>query len=55
MAKKGNRFEFSMTCSTCKRANYRTTKNKINSGTERMLLKKYCPQCMKTTEHKENK
>lgn len=55
MAKKGNRFEFSMTCTVCKRNNYRTSKNKINSGTERLVLSKYCGQCRKTTEHKEVK
>jgi large subunit ribosomal protein L33 len=55
MAKKGNRFEFSMLCTTCKRTNYRTSKNKINSGSERKLLNKYCPQCKKATEHKEVK
>lgn len=55
MAKKGNRIEFSIICGECKRTNYRTEKNKINSGTDRMMLKKYCPQCRKTTEHKEAK
>ena len=55
MAKKGNRFEFSLTCPECKRNNYRTTKNKINSGTDRMVLNKYCKQCMKATAHKEVK
>lgn len=54
MAKKGNRFEFNAVCTVCKRSNYRTEKNKINDP-ERLTLKKYCPQCKVTTEHKEAK
>lgn len=54
MAKKGNRFEFSAVCTVCKRSNYRTEKNKINDP-ERLILKKFCETCRKTTEHKEAK
>ncbi len=54
MAKKGNRFELSLACVTCKRQNYRTTKNKINDP-ERLSSQKFCAQCRKTTEHKEVK
>jgi len=55
MAKKGNRIEFSIACANCKRTNYRTEKNRINSGNDRMVFQKFCPQCRKVTEHKEVK
>lgn len=54
MAKKGNRIEFSLACVNCKRENYRTEKNKINT-TDRLVLQKFCSQCRKVTEHKEAK
>lgn len=55
MAKKGeNRERIDLQCTECKEINYRTEKNKKNT-TERLDMKKYCPKCRKTTEHKEKK
>ncbi len=55
MAKKGEvRENVTLVCSVCKAENYRTPKNKRNTP-ERLELKKYCPKCKKTTEHKEKK
>lgn len=52
MAKKTNRILIGLQCSVCKSSNYVTTKNKINDP-EKLVLKKYCKVCKKTTEHKE--
>ena len=52
MAKSKNRDIITLECSTCKRRNYTTTKNKKNNS-ERMTLNKYCQFCRKHTEHKE--
>ncbi|MCD6451676.1 MAG: 50S ribosomal protein L33 [Acidobacteria bacterium] len=41
-----------LACSSCKRRNYTTTKNKKKTP-ERLELKKYCPFCRKHTVHKE--
>jgi large subunit ribosomal protein L33 len=41
-------------CTTCKRRNYSTTKNK-KKQTARVEYKKYCPWCNKRTSHKETK
>lgn len=44
----------SMACTTCKRRNYSTTKNRRKSS-ERLELSKYCRFCRKHTPHKESK
>jgi len=54
MAKKGNRILIGLVCSECKKQNYVTEKNKINTP-DPLELKKYCPQCRKKTLHKEKK
>ena len=55
MAKKGDvRDNVTLVCSVCSEENYRTPKNKRNTP-ERLELKKYCPKCKKTTDHKEKK
>jgi large subunit ribosomal protein L33 len=41
-------------CSTCKRRNYSTTKNKKNTP-DKLEIKKYCPWCRSHTPHKEVK
>ncbi|MBI2095037.1 MAG: 50S ribosomal protein L33 [Candidatus Omnitrophica bacterium] len=41
-------------CTTCRRRNYTSTKNK-KAHTERLELKKFCPFCRKHTVHKEQK
>lgn len=53
MAKKGEkRTLIALVCQVCKRQNYITEKNKINT-TEKLVLKKYCLRCKKRTDHKE--
>ena len=55
MAKKTEDRELvTLTCSECKNANYRVSKNKKNT-TDRLNLNKYCSKCRKTTLHKESK
>jgi len=55
MAKKNeNRELVTLTCSECKTANYRVSKNKKNT-TDRLNLNKFCSKCRKVTEHKESK
>lgn len=55
MAKKGEAREFTtLKCSECGNENYRTSKNKRNTP-ERLDIKKHCPNCNKTTNHKEKK
>ena len=44
----------SMACTSCKRRNYSTTKNRRKSS-ERLELSKYCRFCRKHTPHKESK
>jgi large subunit ribosomal protein L33 len=44
----------SMACTSCKRRNYSTTKNRRKSS-ERLELNKYCRFCRKHTAHKESK
>jgi large subunit ribosomal protein L33 len=53
MAKKGPRQLIAFVCTVCKRQNYLSEKNKINKP-EKLVLKKYCKACRKTTEHKES-
>lgn len=43
-----------LSCETCKRKNYTTTKNKKNVK-DKLKLKKYCKWCKKHTAHKETK
>ncbi len=43
-----------LTCSSCGRSNYHTTKNK-RTMTEKFAIKKFCPSCRKHHEHKEGK
>lgn len=58
MAKKGNRVQVIMECTTCRQSEvpgvsrYVTVKNRRNS-TERIELKKYCRFEKKHTVHKE--
>lgn len=53
MAKKGeHRVKVGLVCTVCKNRNYITERNKINT-TEKLLLKKFCSFCRKTTDHKE--
>ena len=54
MAKKGSRVLIGLVCEICKKQNYVTIKNKINT-TEALKLKKYCNKCQKQTLHKEKK
>lgn len=53
MAKKSARVLLKLQCPVCSRQNYVTDKNKTNTP-DKLVLKKYCPQCRKHTEHKEN-
>ncbi len=41
-------------CTTCRRRNYSSLKNK-KAHPERIELKKFCPFCRKHTVHKEQK
>jgi large subunit ribosomal protein L33 len=43
-----------MTCDSCGRANYTTTKNK-RTMSEKFEIKKFCPVCRKHYPHKEGK
>ena len=43
-----------MTCGSCGRANYTTTKNK-RTMSEKFEIKKYCPVCRVHHPHKEGK
>lgn len=43
-----------LVCTECKHENYITKKNKKNHS-ERLELKKFCPNCNKSTPHKEKK
>lgn len=52
MAKKEQRELLGLQCTVCKRTNYVTKRNKINTP-EKLKLTKYCPGCKKHTEHKE--
>ncbi|MEO0280597.1 MAG: 50S ribosomal protein L33 [candidate division WOR-3 bacterium] len=45
---------FFLTCSVCKRRNYRITKSK-DKKMVKMEIKKYCKWCKKHTVHKETK
>ncbi len=54
MAKKGQRIKVGLTCTVCNRHNYTTEKNKQNTVNP-LKLNKYCPNCRKSTPHKEKK
>lgn len=54
MAKKTARMVVGLACTVCKKQNYVTEKNKLNT-TGKLALKKYCNQCRKHTDHKEVK
>ncbi len=43
-----------LSCTTCKRKNYYTTKNK-RKHPEKVLIKKFCRFCRKHLDHKEAK
>ncbi|RMH51803.1 MAG: 50S ribosomal protein L33 [Zetaproteobacteria bacterium] len=43
-----------LACTSCKRRNYTTDKNK-RTMSDKLVLRKYCPWCRKHTEHKETK
>ena len=43
-----------LACEDCKRRNYNTTKNKVNTP-DKLEFKKYCRWCKKHTTHKETK
>lgn len=54
MAKKGeHRIKLGLVCQVCKNRNYITQKNKMETP-EKLVLNKFCKQCRKVTEHKEN-
>lgn len=53
MAKKGAREIVSLVCTVCKNQNYVTTRNKVNMQ-EKLVINKFCKNCKKQTEHKEN-
>lgn len=48
------REQITLVCTSCKRKNYSTTKNRKNDP-DRIELKKYCPFERKHTIHKEGK
>jgi len=52
MAKKSNRVLLGMVCEVCGRQNYTTEKNKMTTQ-DKLLFKKFCKGCKKTTLHKE--
>ena len=52
MAKKGARQFIGLVCSVCGQQNYVSQKNKTNTP-QKVNIKKYCPFCRKTTDHKE--
>ncbi len=54
MAKKEARKMVTLVCEVCGLSNVHTERNSTNT-TERLLLKKYCKVCQKTTLHKEKK
>ncbi len=54
MAKKGDRINIILKCTECGNETYISSKNKKNDA-DRLELKKYCPNCKKTTIHRERK
>ena len=51
---KTKRIIIQLECPVCKSRNYTTGKNPENTK-EKLVLKKYCNRCRKSTEHKEIK
>ncbi len=51
---KGKRQKFLLTCAECKRRNYVTEKNVVNT-TDKLELEKFCSWCKKHTTHREAK
>lgn len=54
MAKKTQRQIIQLQCTECKRINYTTEKNKLNTP-DKIELKKLCKWCKTQTVHKEYK
>lgn len=52
--KKGSRILVGLVCSVCKKQNYVTKRNKVNTP-DGLKLKKYCNKCKKSTLHTEKK
>ncbi|MBT6401794.1 50S ribosomal protein L33 [candidate division WWE3 bacterium] len=52
MAKRTNRVLIGLTCEVCKRQNYVSEKNKVNSP-DKVAFTKFCKQCKTKTNHKE--
>jgi large subunit ribosomal protein L33 len=53
MAKKsGARITVGLDCKVCKRRNYVSTRNKLNTQAK-LALSKFCNQCRLVTDHKE--
>ena len=52
MAKKGARQFIGLVSAACGQQNYVSQKNKTNTP-QKVNIKKYCPSCRKTTDHKE--
>ena len=52
--KKGQRQQFGLICTVCKRQNYVTERNKQNTQSA-LGFSKYCLKCQKHTPHKEKK
>ncbi|MDO5671382.1 MAG: 50S ribosomal protein L33 [Actinomycetaceae bacterium] len=46
--------KITLACSECKERNYITKKNRRNTP-DRLEMKKYCPRCRKSTDHKETR
>ncbi|MBP9718988.1 MAG: 50S ribosomal protein L33 [Candidatus Levybacteria bacterium] len=53
MAKSEQRMTIALVCTVCKSRNYLTQRNKINT-VDKLALKKFCNNCKKRTDHKEN-
>jgi len=54
ITKKVKRPIIKLMCEECKQSYYSTRKNPTNTP-DRMLIKKFCATCRKTTQHKETK
>ena len=51
--KKGSRVTVGLICTECNSRNYLTERNKVNTE-EKLRLPKFCRNCRKKTDHKEN-
>jgi large subunit ribosomal protein L33 len=54
MAKRADRILITLACNECRERNYHTEKNRRNDP-DRMELRKFCPRCRRTTEHRETR